>query len=66
MLDLNEAQEAAGRQSDSADWILKEEPVWKWPGSLPYGGAVTATSRQLTVLGQMPGDGIFRFLKSNH
>lgn len=66
MLNPNEEVQEAAQPSDSGHLILKEEPVWKWPGSLPYGGTVTTTSRQYTVPGQMPEDGIFRFLKSNH
>ena len=63
--EVQEVQEVQA-WATAADLTLKEKSVWKDPGSLPYGGTVMAMSRQHTVLGQMPRDGIFRFLKSNH
>lgn len=60
----NKVQGAAWPRATTADLILKEESVRKNPGFLPYGVTVMTTSRQYTVLGQMPRDGIFRFLKS--
>ena len=63
--EVQEVQEVQA-WATAADLTLKEKSVWKDPGSLPYGGTVMAMSRQHTVLGQMPRDGIFRLLKSNH
>lgn len=66
MLYLNKEVQDVVSPSDSSRLDPKRRVCLKVPWFLPYGVAAMATSRQHAVLGQMPRDGIFRFLKSNH